>query len=392
MITDIVNYFSSNLETPQSHKESFANTATMIAISLLPALGVYLWKSIQNETLVEINQINERLLTTVSKRAVENESKYKESLEKISAIYKENLEKISAKIKKITDGLSATNEEGVEKLSVTEKDSSHSAMQLDIGINLVEKYKKKSSAISIHGRESEFEQLKIAVGKAETPNAILVGPPGCGKTTLVEAWAQEIAQNNDPNYLFKETQIISISASDIVGGASYVGILEKRVNQLIEYGRRNPNVIYFIDELHSIMHDGSSSSNGIPNMLKKALSDGDIRMIGCTTNEEFELIKDDSAFTRRFSFLSFEAPTEVMIQNIIETKVEKKYAIHHQVVYSDEVIQNALKMAENLPGNDPARTLSLLDTAGSLARLRGLKVVTMEILSECVNNANAKVK
>lgn len=258
---------------------------------------------------------------------------------------------------------------------------------VNIGINLVEKSKKHPGSISLKGRESDFEKLKVAVGKADTPNAILVGPSGSGKTTLVEAWAHEIAHNTDPSYFFKETVIISISASDITSGASYIGVQEARVQKMIEYGRENPNVIYFIDELHSVMHDGSSSSNGIPNMLKKALSDGDIRIVGCTTDQEFEIIQEDSAFTRRFSIVDFKAPTKKMIEEIVRTKVHDHYEKHHHVVYSEDVILRALELAEDLPGNDPARTLSLLDTAGSLTRLRGLSTVTCEILLECSKKA-----
>ncbi len=251
------------------------------------------------------------------------------------------------------------------------------------GVDLIAKFQKEPIMVSLKGRESELEQLKAAIGTKETPNVMLVGPPGCGKTTMVEAWANEIAQNTDPAYPFKDTVIISISPTDFTAGASLIGITEQRVQEFIDYGKNHPNVIYFIDEFHGIMHNGGFTSNQIPNMLKQALSNGDIRIIGCTTAQELGIIEKDKAFARRFSVINFEAPSIEMIQEIIQTKVKFSYEKHHQVCYDEEAIREAFEFSEYLPGNDPAKTLSLLDMAGSLAHIRGLKTVTRAILLEC---------
>ncbi len=389
---------------PANSSDPLWEVAKMTTIAALSAFAAHLWHASQYQ--MSIDQLQKKLEVISAEH-----NKNKQDLEIISAKrndLQKRLEVISAKgndSQQKLDANSAPKEQQIttiekfiqEFLGGTTTSTSKSAQQNQetkktrtLGINLVEKYKKIPSFSSLNGREGDFEQLKVAVGKAETPNAILVGPAGSGKTTLVEAWAHEIAHNNDPSYPFKDTVIISVSATDIISGATYVGMEEARVEKLIEYGRANPHVIYFFDELHSLMHNGTNSTNGIPNMLKKALSDGDIRIIGCTTNEEFKMIEKDSAFTRRFSLLEFEAPTAEMIQEIVRSKVQKHYAKHHQVSYDDEVISFAIELAESLPGNDPAKTLSLLDSAGSLAHLRGLQVVTPEILRQCINKGLKK--
>jgi ATP-dependent Clp protease ATP-binding subunit ClpA len=366
-ISELYDCFNSSFfSSPRKEECSIGKTIAMIMLSQLPALGIYLWKCSENQEIISNmhseNESHGRQIQGLKEKIVAFEEKKTSDLQKA-------LEKMRENSAKLTETLQTQS---------TPKEISFS-----IGVNLNEKYRNKPAITSLKGRETEFEMLKVAIGKSETPNVLLVGPSGSGKTTLVEAWADEIARNEDPNYPFKDTVIISISASDIISGSSYVGVQEARVNKLIAYGQKNPNIIFFIDELHSLMRDGSSSSNGIPNMLKKALSDGHIRIIGCTTNQEFEIIEKDAAFTRRFSVVDFKPPTKEMIREIIQTKVQNKYSKHHNVIYSDAVIAEALKITEFLPGNEPAKTLALLDTTGSLARIRGLRSVTLDLLTEC---------
>lgn len=220
-------------------------------------------------------------------------------------------------------------------------------------------------------RENEIDRVITTLLRQSKNNPVLVGEAGVGKTAVVEGLAQRVSVGNVPLSL-KPVRILSLSHIDLIAGTSFRGQYEKRLQAVINEATADPNVILFIDELHNLI--GAGSAIGAPmdaaNMLKPALASGQLRVIGATTEIEYErFIRSDAALERRFQpvlirELGREETLEVLRAR--RTRLE----MHHLVAISDEALEAAVDMsAKYLPDRkQPDRSIDLLDE--SCARLR----------------------
>ena len=250
---------------------------------------------------------------------------------------------------------------------------------------MLDKYAKdltKEELDPVFGREQELEQLLEILGCKKKNNAILVGEPGVGKTSVVELLAQRIKTKNVPkNFMGK--RIYSLDLNSLVAGTKYRGQYEERLQGIIEEVVSSKDIIVFIDEIHNLVGNGSSDSSGdAANILKPYLAKGKFQCIGSTTFREYrKFIEKDGALKRRFQNVIIEEPdkeeTKVILRNIKGT-----YEKHHNVVFPKEVIDSIVELSGRYISdrNFPDKAIDILDLAGSLARLRDSDVETKKYL------------
>ena len=239
---------------------------------------------------------------------------------------------------------------------------------------MLDKYAKdltKESTDKIYGRESELSQLLEILGCKKKNNAILIGEPGVGKTSVVELLAQRIQEKKVPIQFLKK-RIFSLDLNSLVAGTKYRGQYEERLQGIIEEVVSNPDIIIFIDEIHNLIGNGGSEGNGdAANILKPYLAKGKFQCIGSTTFKEYrKYIEKDGALKRRFQNVRIEEPS-LQETEIILREIKKFYEDHHNVIYPKEVIEACVKMAGRyLPDRYfPDKAIDLLDLSGSLANM-----------------------
>lgn len=217
------------------------------------------------------------------------------------------------------------------------------------------------------GRELELAQLAMILTKRKKANPILVGPAGTGKSQLVYSLANMIA---DPNYdgPLKGKHIWEVSTTSIISGASFVGMAEKRMKAIIEEAEADPNVILFWDEIHSMIGAGagSKSNNDLSQMIKPALAGGKIAVIGATTDEEYEIIRQEKALNRRFNKIIVRPLTEPQVVEVLQG-IKYLYERHHGIMYNDASIRVMPILSQQYSGlYDPDAAIDLMDTAGAI--------------------------
>ena len=226
------------------------------------------------------------------------------------------------------------------------------------------------------GREDEILRVIQILGRRRKNNPVLVGEPGVGKTAIIEGLATRIAEGNVPVTLQGKI-IYTLELSTIVAGTKYRGQFEEGMKAIVDELIENPHVIIFIDELHTIMGaGGSTGSLDASNIIKPALSRGEIRCIGATTFDEFrESIESDGALDRRFQKVIIEPPS---LEETIEilSHLRHKYSEFHNVNYSDEIIQMIVKVADQymMDRYFPDKAVDILDEVGSYKHLKHIKI------------------
>ena len=224
------------------------------------------------------------------------------------------------------------------------------------------------------GREKEIERLAQILTRLKKNNPILIGEPGVGKTAIVEGLAQRIVQRKVSRMLFGK-KLLSLDMAAVVAGTKYRGQFEERLRSIILELKKNPDIILFIDEIHTIIGAGSApGSMDAANMLKPALSRGEIQCIGSTTVDEYrKSIEKDGALERRFQKILVEPTTPDETLHILE-HIKGRYEEHHNVSYTDDALKACVSLAQRyITGRAfPDKAIDVMDEAGSRTHLSNL--------------------
>jgi len=222
------------------------------------------------------------------------------------------------------------------------------------------------------GREKEVERIIQILSRRTKNNPILLGEPGVGKTAIVEGLAQRIVDGNVPLFIANK-RILSLDLSLIVAGTKYRGQFEERLKGIIKELKENPDIIIFIDEIHSLIGAGSAEGSlDAANILKPALSRGEISCIGATTIREYRrYIEKDRSLLRRFQAINVAPPNEDETLQILEG-VKERYEAFHKVKYSDTAIRSAVYQSNRYITDRffPDKAIDILDEAGAKVKLR----------------------
>ena len=230
------------------------------------------------------------------------------------------------------------------------------------------------------GRDREIERLAQILSRRKKNNPVLIGEPGVGKSAIVEGLATRINQRKVSRILFNK-RIISLDMSSIVAGTKYRGQFEERMRNVISELQANPDIIIFIDEIHTLVGAGNQAGQmDAANMMKPALSRGELQCIGATTLDEYrKSIEKDGALERRFQKIIVEqtSPDETLT---ILHNIKDRYEEHHNVVYSEEALQACVKLAERYIADRsfPDKAIDIMDEAGSRVHINNV-VVPIEI-------------
>ncbi len=235
------------------------------------------------------------------------------------------------------------------------------------GINLIQEAK-DGMLSPVIGRDDELLQLVRTLSKHKKNNPLIIGEAGVGKTALVNALAIKIAEGNVNDNL-KDKVIIEISVASLVSGTQYRGQFEERFNQLLNETKSNPNIILFIDEIHTILNAGAVEGSALDasNILKPALANGDLSLIGATTIKEYrKYFEKDAAFERRFQPIFVNEPTPEDTITILKG-LRKNYEEFHNVKITDEAIIEAVNLSVRYITDRflPDKALDVIDEACS---------------------------
>ena len=226
------------------------------------------------------------------------------------------------------------------------------------------------------GREKEIMRVCEILGRRKKNNPILIGEPGVGKSAIVEGLAQLIVKHLTSPILF-DKRVITLDLTAIVAGTKYRGQFEERIRALIKEIEQNPDIIIFIDEIHTLIGAGSSpGSMDAANILKPALARGTIQCIGATTLDEYRnSIEKDGALERRFQKVHVEPTTVDETLQILEN-IKDRYEAHHHVVYTDDALKACVKYADRYITDRffPDKAIDIIDEAGSRVHLQHVKI------------------
>jgi ATP-dependent Clp protease ATP-binding subunit ClpC len=222
------------------------------------------------------------------------------------------------------------------------------------------------------GRAVELERVQQVLCRRTKNNAVLIGEPGVGKTAIVEGLAQKIVCGDVPHFL-ADKRVLALDISLIVAGTKYRGQFEERLKAIMKELTENPNIIVFIDELHTLVGAGSAEGSlDAANILKPALSRGEIRCIGATTPAEYRKNNEkDRSLERRFQAIKVDPPTEKETVQVL-MGVKERYESFHHVEYLPEAIEAAVYQSSRYITDRflPDKAIDLIDEAGSRAKLR----------------------
>ena len=226
------------------------------------------------------------------------------------------------------------------------------------------------------GREKEIERLAQILSRRKKNNPVLIGEPGVGKSAIVEGLATRINERKVARVLFGK-RIISLDMASVVAGTKYRGQFEERLRSIINELRANPDVIVFIDEIHTLVGAGNQAGQmDAANMMKPALARGELQCIGATTLDEYrKSIEKDGALERRFQKVIVEQTTPEETLTILNN-IKDRYEEHHNVFYTEEALAACVKLTERYVTDRsfPDKAIDVLDEVGSRVRINNISV------------------
>ncbi|WP_286032755.1 ATP-dependent Clp protease ATP-binding subunit [Brachyspira pilosicoli] len=258
--------------------------------------------------------------------------------------------------------------------STIQEDNTARTPTLDKFARDLTKMAREKALDRVIGRENEVMRVVQILSRRKKNNTILLGEPGVGKTAIVEGLAEKIVSTDVPDILLKK-RVLSLDLSSVVAGTKYRGEFEERIKNIVMEIKKVGNIIIFIDELHTLIGaGGAEGALDAANMLKPALSRGEIQCIGATTiNEYKKYIEKDGALVRRFQPINVEEPS---IEDTIEilNGIKSKYEEHHKVKYTDGAIYASAVLSKRyiFERHLPDKAIDLIDEAGSRARLMNM--------------------
>ena len=271
-----------------------------------------------------------------------------------------------------TEAFGQSPEGGKEPASAGggKKDSKMPALRA-FGRDLTE-LAQKGEMDPVIGRQGEIERVIQILCRRTKNNPVLIGEAGVGKTAIVEGLAQEIVGGNVPEIL-RDKKVITLDLALMVAGTKYRGQFEERIKAVMDEIRRNKNIILFIDELHTIVGAGSAEgAMDASNIIKPALSRGEMQCVGATTLTEYrKYIEKDAALERRFQTVKVEEPSAEDAVKILRG-IRPKYEAHHKAVISDAAVEAAVRLSERYLTSRflPDKAIDIMDEAGSRARIQ----------------------
>lgn len=296
----------------------------------------------------------------------------------LNEVYDINYNSFMKEMKKIKDGFKGNvygaayeGDEGDEQESLKRKskqvDGKSKTPVLDNFCRDISKAVDKDEIDPVVGRKIEIKRVSQILSRRKKNNPILIGEPGVGKSSIVEGLAQLIKDGNAPRTLIGK-KIFMLDLASLVAGTKYRGQFEERMKAVLEECKANPDIILFIDELHTIIGAGNASGSlDASNIFKPALARGEIQIIGATTLDEYrENIEKDGALTRRFQQVLVEEPT-LEETKIILMNIKDKYEKHHKVKYTEEAIDECVKLADRYitERSMPDKAIDIMDEAGA---------------------------
>src|SRR5438046_4730014 len=233
---------------------------------------------------------------------------------------------------------------------------------------------RKNELDPVIGRRNEIERVIEVLCRRRQNNPVLIGDAGVGKTAIAEGLAQEIANGNVPE-LLRDKRVVTLDLALMVAGTKYRGQFEERIKAVMDEIRRSKNVILFIDELHTIVGAGSAEgAMDASNIIKPALSRGELQCVGATTMNEYrKYIEKDAALERRFQTIKVDAPTVDEAIQILKG-LRPKYEAHHKAKLTDEALETAVRFSDRyITGRFlPDKAIDVMDEAGARARINAM--------------------
>ncbi len=275
----------------------------------------------------------------------------------------------------LLDSMGKTGREYREEMARNGRNQGRGTQTLDQYSRDLTKLAREKRLEPCIGREEEIRRLIQTLSRRTKNNPCLIGEPGVGKTAIVEGLAQRIAEGTVPDSV-KGRRLLTLDLSGMVAGSKYRGEFEERIKRVMEEVRQAGNVLLFVDELHTIIGaGGAEGAMDASNILKPALSRGELQMIGATTLEEYrKYIEKDAALERRFQPITVEEPSEEETVVILKG-IRRSYERHHQVVITDEALEAAVKLSRRYINDRflPDKAIDLMDEAAARVRLGSYK-------------------
>ena len=257
----------------------------------------------------------------------------------------------------------------------------------EFGTNLTERAA-EGKIDRIIGRDKEIDRCIQILNRRSKNNPVLIGAPGVGKTAVAQGLAVKIVEGSVPEKLLN-MQVWQLDLPAMVAGTQFRGQFESRIKGVINEAIKAENIILVIDELHTIIGAGDAEgSTNAANILKPALARGELRILGSTTTAEYKRIEKDSALERRFQKVMLDEPSVEMSIEILKG-IKDYYEKHHNVTYSDEVIEFAVKASKRYITDRylPDKAIDLIDEAGSAANLKNVRLVKLANTKKALEKA-----